>query len=564
MNNGIAAARGQAPALAAVVRMLAWQSLRRGWANVGRAILILCGVPTFLYVMIRLLDAVTAANLIEGIGTLKFLYFLAVVGTLPTLVLFEIARIRPLYTLPLTTRQIVHVQLGLGLIGVVGLYLLTIAYYGTVFSAPIPVLGPLLFLIPGLVIAAGLASLLVDACWWKPLLFLAVVWLGVYWITQRFDEEVLEAAGRDWFSPTPLELLSLVALSAVGYGVALHTARLDRRGDTRSWDVLEEYLYRFLGWVTQHLPSRVPAIRVSYPSTPTGAQFSFDWLTKGLVLPIFVAFFGSVSLIGAYYKPLEWFRNYTISIPVMLMIGMGINGYFVGLMDGPEQKGRMDRFKATRPLSDWQLATSALKTGLASTLLALLISIALAGAVYLYAYGLGCSPRDLLYYLFRQPAPPFRQGVEYYAGEFCAAAMIGWAVMGFNLSCVSTGRHLVVAAVWMGGVGVLMLNIFVEKHLSPEQFQQVGRIFVTGLALSAVGATVFCYQQAISRRLIPGWALPAGVALGLLAVGLAFAVPPYQGISARPEWPVALVGFGAFVALPFASAPLAVAWNRHR
>ena len=498
-----------------------------------------------------------------GGGTLKFLYFLAVVGTIPTLVLFEIARIRPLYPLPLRTRQIVNLQLGIGLAGVVGIYLFTVAYYQLVFSATIPVLGPMMFLIPGLLIGAGLAGLLIDARWWKLLLFLAAMGSAVYWITHRFDEPVLEAAGREWFSPSPVELVWLIGLSMIGYGVAMHTTRLDRRGDTRSWAVLEEYLYRFIGWVTKSLPTRLPSLSISSPSSPTAAQFAFDWLTKGLVLPILIAFFGTLSLIGAYFEPFEWFRNYTIAIPVMLMIGMALNGYFVGLMTGQDAKGPMDRYRATRPLSDWQLAASAMKTGLASTLAALLISLSLAGLVFVYASLCGHSSRLLFTHLFNGSGELFREGLSFYAGSFLALAILGWAGMGFNLTCVSTGRNLIVACIWMGGVGLMILNIVLERQLPSEQYQQLAQFAVTGFAVLAVGVTIYSYQQVISRGLVPRWALPAGIILGLLAVGLLWVVSREE-MTASPMWPAAAIGLTALVALPFASAPLAIAWNRHR
>ena len=186
MRTSIITAAGPPPLLADVVRTLAWQSVRRGWSNILSVVGILCGMPTLIYGMIRVLDAVTATNLIEAGGTLKFLYFLFTIVTLPTLVLFEVFRVRPLYRLPLTTRQIVNAQLGIGIVGVMSLYLVTAAYYRLFFAASIPVWGPMLFLVPCLVVLAGLAALLIDARWWKPPLVLAALGACIYWITRRF------------------------------------------------------------------------------------------------------------------------------------------------------------------------------------------------------------------------------------------------------------------------------------------------------------------------------------------------------------------------------------------
>ena len=355
---------------------------------------------------------------------------------------------------------------------------------------------------------------------------------------------MLEAAGTEWFAPTQMELWFLVGLSIVSYQIVLHTARLDRQGETQSWTVLEEYLYRLVGWIMRRLPSRVPSLQVSSPSTPTSAQFSFEWLTKGILLPILVACFGLLSLIGAYFEPVEWFHGYTQSVSFLLMIAMAINGYFVGLMDGPDVKGPMDRFRATRPLSDWQLGVAALKNGLVSTLVALLISIVLAGLVYIYAHSCGHTHTRLWRGLYEVVGTSGPTGVIQYGVLLSTLAMLGWAGMGFNLSCISTGRHGLVAAVWATGFGLLLIGIFLSKRLSEEQIALLTNVSVIAVALAAMAATLVSFQQALARRLTPPGIVPFGAAWGGLAAGLAYAAAREQA-TAHGILAIGVLGVGS-------------------
>jgi len=558
----------------------AWRFFRHGWQTVLLPLLLLCGLPTAMALLISMLHPNLIENLSENPASVRRLYVMFAVGVLPTLVLFEMLKVRPLYPLPLTTRRIVGTQALLGSASLTAIHLLAVVYFRVVFSATIPVIGPLLILIPLLLVCAAIVSLWIDAVWWKPVVSLTWLTGALWWIGRRLTDFPLNQDAR-WFTPTPREFVVLCIVAGIACVVAYRAVVRDRQGENRPWADIEDSLYRLgaaIGrWWPSFTRSRSRVASVGQAATevqqPARALSRYEWQTRGLVLPICAIGFGSLSLIAAYYDPQEWLQSYFAALPGLLFFGMAVNGYFAGLIDGPGLTGTMDRYRATRPLSDRQLAHGLLRNGAISSGAALAISVGLAIVVCLYLVG------QALIVVYQQPE--FR-GMDFdvlwsYFGlvielpypsawqfglALVTAVVAGWAAMGFNLSCISSGRHWIVTVLWLSAVGVMVANIMFGAWLGDEQAGQLMRVLLFILAGVSIVLTIGCFQVSIQGGLIDSqsWLIMCGLWLAGAAIFIAGA--QQVGVS-RPTL-FAVAGLGSLVALPIASAPLAVWLNRHR
>jgi hypothetical protein len=240
---------------------------------------------------------------------------------------------------------------------------------------------------------------------------------------------------------------------------------------------------------------------------------------------------------------------------------LGFNGFFVGMTDGPNWTGEMDRYRATRPLSDRQLANVLLRNGMKSGATALLVTAVLAVVVYLYGLLSGV-PHGQLWARMNSSALASFGGVRSYVLTVFLGGLAGWAGMGFNLTCAATGRHWIIPTVWLGGwAGVLGL-ILLGAQLGEERMADVWNSLPLILSVLAAVATVLCYQQAIARGLLERhhWLIMAG----LWGLGAGMLIAALQHLEMTLMTVLTLLGWGSLVALPVASAPLAIWWNRHR
>ena len=115
-----------------------------------------------------------------------------------------------------------------------------------------------LFLIPMMFLCAATVALWIEAVWWRMLLAIGLLYSFVGQMRQWLSDESLRS-NEHWMTPTVGELLLLIATAVAGYLLTYRTVVRDRRGDTGSWENLEEYLHRLMVWLGGVMPGRVPA-----------------------------------------------------------------------------------------------------------------------------------------------------------------------------------------------------------------------------------------------------------------------------------------------------------------
>jgi hypothetical protein len=257
---------------------------------------------------------------------------------------------------------------------------------------------------------------------------------------------------------------------------------------------------------------------------------------------------------------------YLLEIQVGLLSLQPLMGLLVGLLLGHRSHTsthlEFDSFSATRPVSDRMLAAIFLRGAWWSVCAAYLVSVFGSLATAAWAYG-------------KEPAG-VQQLIEQHLllGGWrsmplaCVAPLLAtWAAVGLSGSIVLTGRSSLVVFVLGGAAGVLVTAIAIINLLVPPN---VGDVLSAGcwgtLGLACLTGTAWAFVRA-RRQGLASSACVWRSALGwLLLCGFVwFALAPSHPSSPLSwlAWPL-VPGLLALCVSPLATAPLALAWNRHR
>ncbi len=558
--------RSSPPRLSSMIEALAWNFFRHGWMNFAGGLLLLCGIPALLFTSIWFFEPQIAQVLREEPTHLKWIFFALELGVLPLMALLEAGRVRPLYTLPLSSRQITNLQLLLAVVAVCLLHLLTVAFYRVLFQAPIPIGGPLLFLVPATLALAGTGALWGDFRWWRPWLILGGLgWLMVRWDRTRFNQVVTDSPA--WYTPTTREFVTLALLGLGGYAFALHGLQRDRTGELRPWPDLDVLLRQLTEQARRLWTPR--SFRTGTPS-PVGAHFWFEWINRGIALPLCTLLAVGILCLPMVEDATEFFSAMVTIVPVLLLMLGGFAGFVTGLVHTSDNDWRLHPFRATRPLTDTQLAYCTLQVAVVGQLAALLV-VAVA-VVAMVAASAWFEPVDLpmvaatLRDTYR-PSPPASAALTPWIsfGLACLAAVVGnWVVLGGVVSLLLTGSR----RLFGGAIATLFALLFAMLALQrwQESVDAERTAFPALIALLSGCALLFAawvFPQALRRGLITqktvlmcaaGWLATAALLLAVLA-----AYGQLNGPTA-----CILGGLAVLVVTPFAATPLAISFNRHR
>ncbi|MBX3438939.1 MAG: hypothetical protein KF861_15720, partial [Planctomycetaceae bacterium] len=412
---------------------------------------------------------------------------------------------------------------------------------------------PLLFMIPAVVAAAGLAAVLADFRWWRPFVALPVLFATTvvaitrsYW---PFDRTSADPA-PPWLTPTGGELAGIWVLAVLGAWVALRGIEKARCGEMRSWPDFDVLWHR--GAAALSRLWRSPVASRPYGSG-VSAQFWHEFWEKGLILPVIAGFIGGVSLIHGFRDSRAWLSGFFDALPTIVGLCLAGGGLIVGLVQVGGKSLVIREYRATRPLSDGALASSVLRAALASAAAALLVVGAEASLVY--GWSLIQSPRDVI------PQP----SAAYLPTALPFAVLIGWSALGLIASVAMTGRAWVMALPWLLLFGAFTAGPLLEglrlqsDVLHAVQYGLAGILFV-----AMIVATIAAHVYATRQRLITARTIVAATITWLVTTAFIFFIYRINLGSRDLKGLLLLAGWMSFVAAPLATAPLALSWNRHR
>jgi len=261
-----------------------------------------------------------------------------------------------------------------------------------------------------------------------------------------------------------------------------------------------------------------------------------------------ILFIGFTVWLFTDHDPLQLVLG-VLGIAPFLPAGALISGVAFGNVS-PRGDLVIGQFYATRPATTSQLAASIVRASAASLFMAWLVwALALAAA---WATAVALSGQPLASSDLSEIHP-----------RLVLAAVVGsWIILGTMISVSLTGRSKGIVQILLIAmlvfIGIMLGSKFMLSSSAQQQLYQVLAVF-TGVACLVL--TIATFTAAFRRGLIElatAWAALAAWAILVIAAPLLlrqdFGLPAYTFT----------FGLLSFAVIPFAAAPLSLAWNRHR
>jgi hypothetical protein len=425
--------------------------------------------------------------------------------------------------------------------------LLVTTALNALFKVNWPLWGPALFLPVALAACAATFWLTEKSPWHFLVLGIPVLTGGGIWFVSRYGMTLVGPAARMWREVTAAEGVSMLVMAGVSYYAAIVGVARSRCGEFLSTPEFFRWLARLLD----------PAPEVGLPfRTPAQAQFWFEWRRKGWSMPAIIISalsFGFVGWLLFNRNPQDLFSG-TTTVGALLPVGGLIAGLVFGNANTTDGKLEMGHFLATRSMASPEMSRMMLKAAGISVFAAWVIW----ALAWLALYAI---------LLLANVAPGLQLPGELSWWYFPMTLLGTWLALTFVATIGQTGRPILYGILFCG-VPALTLGVTLISHyaLTPAA-RTTFAAWITTLvgAVFALG-TVWAFVAARRHSLIgssTAWA--ASGVWGVLCVLLVlfWSQHRHEHMASLPAV-VHAIGLLALVVFPYAAAPLALAWNRHR
>ena len=451
-----------------------------------------------------------------------------------------------LSTKPVSARMLAGIYVGLTILSVCALHLAITLLYRGIGHIHWPILVPLIGLITFVLCA--------FAAYWSlsssPVL-LGVVWIVLYGLVFCWCRAHLSGDKASWTYVLRYSVPYFVLIGASAAMISVFALKRARCGEQLSsapfWQRVSAYFERFIPGKTWTLES------------PEKAYFWLLWRTRGLGLPVINLLGVTIALGMCLCLPEADIRA---EVPEFLTAFAAMNLFvlpFLGMLLMAHQGNKaigLSCTVATHPLSNQRLLCTTLKTFLLSY----------AGAWIVYGAGLALICLCLLVTGFREiPGALFsslKANVSIDGSELLLYALFFWASIGLAGSLALTGRKwpvLILCTILFVVPNVIVFAEFVGGDMSK---QLIHGLLTWLFALSCILGSLSAFACAYHRRLL-GPRLVGCLALGyLLCCSACMSINLFH--VKGPTETALLWGVLTLPFAPFATAPLALHWNRHR
>ena len=541
---------------------LLWETISRGRWTLPGVFLLAIMLPLLVY---GALSGLTIDPKAQEFVALQFAFVPIVMFQLAIGVAMAQGPLSRLYTFPISANSIVAWHM---FSGALILALETAAsswLFSTLFHVNWPILGPALFAVAAwsalqvLMSVSSQQSLPAFCFAGAPAVLLCL------WLQTRYG---------GWFSPpkhywtelTPTEVATLLGAFGVCYLMTAYSVSFARCGERMPTLGIWKWLAK--QWDNFTLARTAPP---SFHSA-AAAQFWYEWQVKGIALPLITMLMLLCAVtggLGAWYMQKSSLSSF---YEVVLFLGGFVSvlacaaGLFFGLEIDAKPVGQRETqlgdsiseaqfpsgigsFLSSRPFSSKGFSYAILRTAAQSSLLAWLIWFAVFAGCLLTMWSTKQFPSAFM---------PRGTGLLYIPmtilGPWIALANLGTIGLSGRGAKILFGlvSSFVGYCIWMG-----VVNHFTNAAVTA----QIHSFCITIVFVLIFAATLWTYAQARRQQLVTlKTLLVASLAGCALVIAAILLLPADVHFIVYPS----ILAFASSVVLPFASMPLAIAWNRHR
>ena len=536
---------------------LSWGFWRRGFAILASVVAGALAIPSLLLYLNSTMG--TETEVLNGFDV----YIFAIVS--PFFVccaFFAVGDPRGSYTLPIATRSLVACSLLNGAIMVVGCVGVTVLFLKLSFGVDFAFWRPSIDGVVALIWCYALAATVT----WDP------IRSGIVWILATLlavshmlflsphpaDGSTFWDLGASWRTIQATQLIPTILFGIAGIALGLHITHRARRGEpplTAVWQWMRTLVDRLNWGSPRH-------------STPRNAELWREWCEKGIALPVMAGVLG-VAITGWFLTGLINGSQAVQMIPGFTLILLGSNFLLGGYLGHCGAKFDIPTFKATRPLSDTELADGILINVAKSVVLSWSIWFA---TMPMALVALNLSGRSIPSHaetIFGTAG--LLPAIAPFVGVYLVTAFAGWAVASVGASLYLVRRWLFGAIMLLGICTPIWTAMLAAMVLPRHLVRPVASGIWWGLSTAAVLGVIWVFWYAWRLGLIRARRCGIAATIALVTAGAAVATlefrfsKPLTTQFLEAPFLIAVLGLAALTpSLALGAAPLAMWWNRHR
>lgn len=516
-----------------------WEILSRGWWILIGTALVANVFPAILYTALQREGGYDTGDQFMVIMHLTlvqinmFIFSATVFGAQG-----EISR---LFGYPVRTSSIVAWQMIPAMALVALEVLASTAALNALFRVDWPFLGPALFVAVAVAAVQATCWMAGKSAWLPWALGIVALVLGL-WNKSRYGD-LFSQPTHMWSEVTAIELLTLLAFTAMSYGIGIMGVARQRRGDPLP-------SLGIIAWIERILD---PDPEGSLPfRSPIEAQLSVEWGRKGVAMPVLVVLslvIGCAGWLIFNRDPKDLFEVF-IAVGAILSLAGFVLGALVGNVGPNDSTFEMGHFLATRPITSSDLARIILKSTAKGVVAAWAIWAGAFLSLYLILLAIHPTPDELL-----------PDGWNWWC--FPAALMGTWVVVMSVAATGLTGQSKLFYQLLIIPLASFFLILLSKFVLSPQAHMQIEQGAVIALGTIFVIGTAWAFVAARRRALISTPETTATICVWIALSAIVIFHWVTQSTLPIPAYAFAL-GIVALAVAPLATTPLALSWNRNR
>jgi len=441
---------------------------------------------------------------------------------------------------------------------VVVMSVVTTSSYRMLFGVEWPILEPtVIFLVAVLVGQCGYWNL--HAFGFRRLAaWIGVIGLMIWWAISHLYPDGLWQPMQPLHALTPIEVLAMAVITGCAYLVAVRSFSSYRCGAAS----LSPGASRFDNWLSTPFVERFRSESFPFHSPLAALQWFNARATARFSMVALIPFAGFALFVSTQVLSQDNTRRSAIEgIVAMLMLIPALAGFGLGTLLGldalTKSRFEMPRYLGVCPLTDKALSAAFVRNAMKTTVVGWMV---VATTLLLPLAWLSIIDNESLQSMLDR---------FWLTSQFrlwgIAAAVVGslaatWIALGSMAALRWTGRPWLTAAAVVA-ICFPMIALLLSRFFLPRDiFELLTRLVIWSFAVAAMLGTAIAFGSALRRGLV---AAPTSATV-ILACALAAVVCCSVAAPVSVEHRVAACGLLALAAAPFATGPLAIAWNRHR